>query len=77
MVRYQLNDLDLISNTEHAYNIYVTLHFQDVKGISMVRTVRAHVLSTVLMIYVVLSLELVSSVTLDLKDLAVQMVCKI
>lgn len=30
MVRYPLNDIDLISNTEHAYNIYVTLHFQDV-----------------------------------------------
>lgn len=42
----------------------------------MVKTVRGHVLSTVLMIYVTLSLELVSSVTLDSKGLAVKMVCK-
>lgn len=44
---------------------------------SMVKTVRGHVLSTVYMIYVTLSLEIVSSVTLDSKDLAVKMVCKI
>lgn len=43
----------------------------------MVKTVRGHVLSTVLMIYVTLSLERVSSVTLDSKGLAVKMVCKI
>lgn len=43
----------------------------------MVRIVREHVLPIVLMIYVTLSLELVSSVTLDSKDLAVKMVCKL
>lgn len=40
----------------------------------MVETVQGHVLSTVLMIYVTLSLELVSSVTLDSKGLVVKMV---
>lgn len=43
----------------------------------MVETVRGHVLPTVLMIYVTLSLERVSSVTLDSKGLAAKMVCKI
>lgn len=42
----------------------------------MVKTVRGHVLSTVLMIYVTLYLENVSSVTLDSKGLAVKVVCE-